>query len=152
MINKIIDAISIAIFNEFGEDYTIYTESVEQGLKTPCFFINTLKPSQKLFKFDKYFQTNPLCIQYISDEDDIKHKCNEVRERLYSCLEYITIIEDKENNIKSLIRGTNMSGEYSDNILNFFVNYDMFVKKKEAKKETIDSYNYDSTVTKGDSQ
>lgn len=37
MINKIIDGISISLNAEFGDDYKIYTESIEQGLKEPCF-------------------------------------------------------------------------------------------------------------------
>lgn len=36
MIDKIIDAISTTIYAEFGDDYEIYTESIEQGLKEPC--------------------------------------------------------------------------------------------------------------------
>ena len=42
MINSIIEAISIALNAEFGDDYTTYTEEQEQGLKEPCFFISTL--------------------------------------------------------------------------------------------------------------
>ena len=49
MINSIIEGISIAINTEFGERYTIYTESVEQGLKEPCFFISCLNPTSKVF-------------------------------------------------------------------------------------------------------
>ena len=32
MINSIIESISISLNAEFGDGYTIYTESVEQGL------------------------------------------------------------------------------------------------------------------------
>ena len=39
MINEIIDGISVAINTEFGDDYEIYTESIEQGLEEPCFSI-----------------------------------------------------------------------------------------------------------------
>ena len=45
MINSIIEAISIALNAEFGDDYTTYTEEQEQGLKEPCFFISTLEPT-----------------------------------------------------------------------------------------------------------
>ncbi len=148
MLNKIIDAISVALFNEFGDNYEIYTESVEQGLKEPCFFINTLKPSEKLFKCGKYFQSNPFCIQYISSSNTKKYDCNDVLERLYRCLEYITLIENKERDITSLIRGTEMSGEYSDGILNFFVSYNMFVINEGDKKDKLESYNYDTNVRK----
>lgn len=147
MINKIIDAISTTLFNEFNEEestYTIYTESVLQGLKTPCFFINSLNPSEDLFRNDRYFQTNQFCIQYIPDDEKEKVKCNEIRERLFDCLEYITIQESTE--IKSLIRGSKMSGEYSDGVLNFFVNYDMYVTKEKVENEPMDSCDYNSNL------
>ncbi len=37
IVNSIIDAICITINNEFGDDYTIYTESIKQGFEEPCF-------------------------------------------------------------------------------------------------------------------
>ena len=42
MINSIIEGISASLNAEFGDDYTIYTENVEQGLKEPCFFISCI--------------------------------------------------------------------------------------------------------------
>ena len=39
MINEIIEAISVALNEEFGDEYEIYRESVRQDLKEPCFFI-----------------------------------------------------------------------------------------------------------------
>lgn len=153
MINRIIDAISITInheFNELGDKtYKIYTEEVKQGLKTPCFFINALDPNEDLFRGNRYKEINQFCIQYIPDDNSLekKHESNEVREKLFSILEYITIIEfDGEKQIETLIRGNKMHGEYTDGTLNFFVNYDMFVKKKEAEKDKMDSCDYNSEV------
>ena len=40
MINEIVVAISKALYNEFGEEYKIYAENVEQGLERPCFLFN----------------------------------------------------------------------------------------------------------------
>lgn len=40
MVNGIIGGIAAAISNEFGDDYTIYTEEIEQGFNEPCFFIS----------------------------------------------------------------------------------------------------------------
>lgn len=156
MINNIIDGISITLNNEFnpnGEnDYTIYDEEVNQGLKTPCFFINALNPSEDLFRGNRYKEVNQFCIQFIPSDSDYskKHTCNEIRERLFSCLEYITIEEtDGETKFKSLIRGNKMHGEYVDGTLNFFVNYDMFVKKKEIETDKMDSCDYNSTIMEG---
>lgn len=158
MINRIIDAISLTINDEFNatgkDNYKIYTEEVRQGLKTPCFFINALDPSEDLFRGNRYKQINQFCIQFIPSDssNDKKYKCNEVREILYSILEYITIIEIDEEGLQheTLIRGNQMHGEYVDGALNFFVNYDMFVKKKEAEINKMESCDYNSKVTEGD--
>ncbi|MEL0861914.1 hypothetical protein VXA97_19790, partial [Clostridioides difficile] len=45
MLNNIIDGISIKLDKSFGNEYTIYSEDVEQGINEPCFFIVPLNPS-----------------------------------------------------------------------------------------------------------
>ena len=37
MINSIIEAISIALNNEFGDEYRVYADNIEQCLQEPCF-------------------------------------------------------------------------------------------------------------------
>ena len=123
MISSIIKGISVAINTEFGDGYTIYTESIEQGLKEPCFFISCLNPTNKVFFGERYFRTNQMCIQYIPTNTSVeKEECNTVVERLFNCLEYITVGEDP-------VRGSKMNSEIVDGILNFFVNYDLFIMK-----------------------
>lgn len=132
MINSIIEGISIALNTEFGERYTIYTGSVEQGLKEPCFFIFCLNPTSKVFLGERYFRTNQMCIQYIPlNEREEKEECNAVAERLFNCFEYITVGED-------LIRGSKMSSEIVDGVLNFFVNYDLFTLRLRNKEDAMD--------------
>lgn len=91
MIQEIIEALSMAINAEFGDGYTNYTEEVEQGLKTPCFFISCINPSIRLFPGDRYFAHHLFCVQYIPSDNNPgkKNDCNSVGERLESCLEYI---------------------------------------------------------------
>lgn len=126
MINSIIESISISLNAEFGDDYTIYTESVEQGLNEPCFFIFCLNPTNRVFLGKRYFRENGFCLQYLpADKDQAREECNAVAERLYSCLEYITVTGD-------LVRGTKMSYEVIDGVLNFFVNYDLFFYKSTS--------------------
>lgn len=146
MINKIIDAISETIYNEFGDDYEIYTESVEQGLKEPCFSIIPLNLTNDLYRNKKYYRENPFCIHYFPSTNNKKNECNKVSERLFDCLEYIKIKEvlDKKE-ILSKTMGTNMKCECTDDVLHFFVNYNMFVYKVEDK-EKMDSYDYDTDV------
>lgn len=124
MINRIIDAISISINAEFGDGYEIYTESLEQGLNEPCFSIFCLNPTNELYRGKRYYRTNQFCIQYFPSTGEPKGECNAVLERLYDCLELITV--DNE-----LTRGKRMKGEIVDGVLSFFINYDMFVYKAE---------------------
>ncbi len=124
MINSIIESISISLYTEFGDDYTIYTESIEQGLQEPCFFVFCINPTNQLFLGKRYFRENGFCIQYFpKDENQAKQEGNAVAERLYSCLEYISVS-------RKLLRGTKMKYQIVDGVLNFFVNYDFFVYKK----------------------
>lgn len=130
MINKIIDAISISLNSAFGDGYEIYTESIEQGLEEPCFSVFCLNPTNNLFRNNKYFRTNQFCIQYFPSTAEPKAECNAVLEKLYDCLELITVTDD-------LTGGSRMNGEIVDGVLNFFINYNMFVYKVEAPGENM---------------
>lgn len=123
MINSIIESIGVSLNAEFGDEYIIYTESIEQGLSEPCFFLFCINPTSRVFLKNQYFRENQFCIQYFpADKDRAKEECNAVAERLFLCLEYITVTGD-------LVRGTKMKYEIIDGVLNFFVNYDLFVYK-----------------------
>lgn len=138
MINKIIDGISEEINKEFGASYTIYTESIEQGLKEPCFSILCVNPTNNLFRDKKYFRKNLFCIQYFPKEKDKYSECMDVMERMFDCLDVIKVGED-------LQRGTSMHGEVVDQVLNFFVNYDMFIYKVEST-EAMENMDLTSNV------
>ena len=131
MVNDLVTAISLALSEEFGDDTIVYAEAVEQGLQTPCFFISSLEVTSRLYMGLRYFCENPFCIQYIPDESlNAKAACNDVAEQLFSCLELITDTEG------DLVRGTDMHYEIVDGVLNFFVNYDLFVYKTDEDDDT----------------
>lgn len=128
MINSIIEAISVSLNEEFGDGYETHMEEIKQGLKEPCFFITCLNPTTELFLGKRYFRTNQFCIQYFPETNEKQRECNGVAERMLQCLEYITIYgEDKP------IMGTKMKYEVVDGVLNFFVNYDCFIRKIEQQ-------------------
>mgnify|MGYP003271508679 FL=1 len=128
MINSIIEAISISLNEEFGDGYETHMEEIKQGLKEPCFFITCLNPTTELFLGKRYFRTNQFCIRYFPETNEKQRECNGVAERMWQCLEYITIYgEDKP------IMGTKMKYEVVDGVLNFFVNYDCFIRKIEQQ-------------------
>ena len=141
MINGIIDGISVAINAEFTDKYEIYTESIEQGLQEPCFAILCLNPTLEQFLGKRYFRTNQFCIHYFPSSSEKRFECNEVMERLFSALEYITVGGD-------LIRGTEMHCEFTDGVLSFFVNYDMFVYKDLVGEDSMETFEQ-KTIVKG---
>ena len=128
MIQSIIDAICLAIHNEFGNDYEIYTESVEQGLEEPCFFVLCLNPTKEKFLGNRYFRTNQFCIHYFPQSNDKRTECLEILERLFDALEIIEVDGDS-------IRGTNMKSEMDEGVLHFFVNYDFFMIHKSTDED-----------------
>lgn len=125
-IQNLINAIAEALFQEFGSDYEIYTESVEQGLSEPCFLIRCLNPTRNLFLGQCYKRTNQFSVQYIPSTANANEECTAVLERLFECLENV-ILYDKP------IHGTELHGEITDGILTFTVNYDGFVLATEQK-------------------
>ena len=134
MVEKIIDGISQVLHETFGEDYDIYTESVEQGLEEPCFSILCLEPSREPLLGRRYFQTNPFCIHFFPSEKEKMAQCNKVREQLFDSLGMITVDGDltrgtaMKSEIK-LTRGGMLKSEIEAGVkLLFFVEYNMFMQ------------------------
>lgn len=138
MIQKIIDGICLAISSAFGDDYEIYTESVEQGLNDGSFIVVCINPTNSRFMGNRYLRTNQFCIHYFPKTNKPEAECLEVIEELYDTLELIEVDGD-------LLRGTNMSSEIDDGVLHFFVNYNFFTLK-ESDKEYMEEFGYDSIV------
>lgn len=139
MINSIIEAISISLNGEFGDDYEIYTEEIEQDLKESCFFIQCVDSTQRLFFGKRYLRQNQFCIQYFPERVDYQRECNEIAERIIDKLEYITV----DN---YLLRGTKMKYEMINGVLNFFVNFDCFIYKSEHEETSMEDYQTDNMV------
>lgn len=140
MVNSIIEAISIALNGEFGDDYKVYADNVEQGLQKPCFFVSCIKHTNKLFLGRRYFRENLFCVKYFPKcQSGEKEECNETAQRLFLCLEWLTVEGE-------LTMGTKMRGEVVDGVLNFFVNYDMFVYRKEEAGPAMEMLTEETTV------
>lgn len=122
MVNKIIDAISVAINTAFGDEYEIYTESIRQGFKEPCFFIYNFNANNDLFLGERYYRENQFCINFFPTKGNENEKCHAVAEKFYKSLEYLNVKGD-------LLRGTGMKHDILDSVLNFYVNYNLFEYK-----------------------
>ena len=139
MINDIINGICVAINKQFGDEYEIYTESVEQGFQEPCFSIVCLNPTINQVISKRYFRENQFCIHYFPKTREKRFECHQVSDRLFDALECITVTNDS-------ILGTNIYSEIVDGVLSFFVNYDMYVYKNEDEKENMESVIHDTNV------
>ena len=139
MINLIIGSISIALNAEFGDRYKNHREEKKQDLEEPCFFIQCLNPTKRLFLGKRYFRHNQFCIQYFPETGNKNEECSAVGERLFECLEYLTVDGD-------LVRGTKMHYEVVDGILHFFVNYDMFVYRVVESMKVMEEVSAETSV------
>ena len=140
-IKELTDAIAEALIQEFGSDYEIYTEKVEQGLETPCFLIRCLNPTKNVYLGLCYKRTNQFSVQYIPSTSETNEECASVLEKLYECLEDV-YLHGKP------IHGMNLHGEITDGILTFTVNYDGFVLKVHAEETEMENVEI-STEVKG---
>lgn len=133
MIKHIIDAISLAINGEFGDDYEIYTELVEQDIKNPCFFIACVGAGKTPELNKRYLLENQINIQYLTSSKEPNAELYDTYERLTECLELISI-----NGV--LTRATNSKVDIMDEILSFTTNYDFHVIEKieDIKMEDIE--------------
>lgn len=133
MINNLIDGISIKLNQVFGDEVNIYSDNVKQGLEEPCFFIAVLSPSNKKLLGSRSFRDNPFDIHYFPKVIGDNLELNDVASKLYEALEYITLTNG------DLIRGSKMSYQTVDDVLHFFVNFNMFVKNAEIQADPMES-------------
>ena len=130
MVNKIFDAITIQLYETFGENYTYYVEDVKQELSKPCFTVDTLIPLQRSRSAILYDRTMPMVIHYFSgDTVNTKKDCFAVAERLVECLEYLPVMG-------AFIRGDDISWQLVDDALQVLITYKFTTKRvTEPEKE-----------------
>jgi len=141
MVNDLIDGISVKLNQVFGDDYRIYSENVNQGLKEPCFFIAVLNPTQSQVIGLRYFKEHPFDIHYFpSSKDGGNQEIQDVASKLFDALEYITLLNG------DLVRGTEMHYEKVNDVLHFFVKYNMFVHKQVEAADEMETLTVNNDV------
>ncbi len=140
MVNDLIDGISVKLNQVFGDGVRIYSESVKQGLKEPCFFIAVLNPTQSPMIGVRYFRQHPFDIHYFPSKTGGNQEIQDVASDLFEALEYITLLNG------DLVRGTEMHYEKVDDVLHFFVKYNMFVYKQVEKADLMETLTVNNNV------
>ena len=89
---------------------------------------------------NRYYMTNQICIQYLpSDTLNPKTEFTGVIERLMTTVDDI-IIDTKP------IHGSNIHTESTEDVLSFFVNYDLFVNRENIPAEKMKNIEIYETV------
>lgn len=142
MINSITDGI-IAALKQAYPTHEVYTESVEQGLNPPCFFVRPVSPEVKHFMGKRYYRQHLFAVHFFPESENSREEINEVIEQLFQHLEQITVDEEP-------MRGTNMRTEISDDVLIFFVNYDLFVYKEQPPADLMTELTIERGLANGE--
>lgn len=133
MVNDLIDGISVKLNQVFGDDYRIYSEDVKQGLREPCFFIVDLNPSSTQVIGNRYFRQNPFDVHYFPVDTGSNEEINTVASKLFDALEYITLLNG------DLVRGTEMHYEKVDDVLHFFVQFNLHIRKVVTPEDNMET-------------
>lgn len=136
MEQDIIKGIARALIGAFGNGHTVYTEKVRQGLKTPCFFVKCESCLEIPFPMGRFFRENIFSVTFYPESGaDEKKECARAAEKLFGCLEYITVSGD-------LTRGSKMKCGIEDGVLKLTLHYDMFVYKPGEKTPKMGELHY----------
>lgn len=104
----------------------VYDERVEQGFQEPCFFVLQLSGGQTKEVDRRYRRTLMFDVHYFpSDSSEKKTECQRVATQLYELLEYVEWGG-------SLYRGHEMKHEVVDDVLHFFLSYNVHLIRQKA--------------------
>lgn len=131
-IREITDGILAGLYEEFGDGYTLYDQTVEQDLREPAFFVQCLTSSRELKLSRVYDKSVSFAVQYFPKVQNNVIECAAVSERLYDALEDITVNG-------RIIHAQNMESTFSDGIVTFTATYTATILKEEAT-DTMDDY------------
>lgn len=138
-VKGIIKGIVTALKNEF-QKVKVYTESIEQGVIAPCFFVRPLTYSISRHFNNRYKTDLSIVIQYLAEnETKTTSEMLEISRRLFFALEVI----DTDDGI---IRAMNLTNEdNSEGVFTFTINYKYYTRLINDD-EHMNGYTYKGEV------
>lgn len=112
-----IEEIVKKIRDAFGSNYRIYTENVEQGLKTPCFSILQISANGNRFLQNRYKNTHQFMIQYFPAGKHAYSECSVMLNKL------LILLVDVGN-----YHATKLNAEVANEVLNVEAVYTEFIQ------------------------
>ncbi len=131
MVNDIVNGITKAIYEEYGAGYKIYTESIKQGFKEPCFFVAVLDSDQARIVGNRYQKSIAIDVHYFPATKAKNKEMHSVAEVLYSILGRITLANG------DMLNGLQLHYETVEDVLHFFVTYKPIVKYQQDTEENM---------------
>ena len=129
MLNEIVDAISLRLSENF-DGIDVHVNELEQGFEEPCFFIDLLNPTEKQIVGNRYLRSYLFDIAYFP-RNNSQTEIFSVLDKLHDVLEYIKL-EDG-----ALMRGLNRNTREEDNVLHYFVTYEMFIYRMKGNENNV---------------
>lgn len=125
---KIIKLI-VATLHESWPNYDIYTESIEQGFREPCFSIAQVEGNFEAYPNGRDYIRQHFDVRFFPNGRRSREQCQEVAEKLAFQLRELPGV-----------RGTDIEWEITNDVLHFFVTYARFVRSgdKEESMEVLD--------------
>lgn len=133
MVDEVISAVSNSLYKEFGSNYKLYADNIEQDMTRPCFFLNIIRPALLPATIGRDEMSVPLVIQYFPTSIGKRMECYAVADKMFHCLKY-----PEYKGVK--YRGTDLKYDINDDKLNFYVQYNFFTRTYDSTevKPTID--------------
>lgn len=131
MINEVMDGITDAIYKTFGDKYEIYKEACGQGMEEPAFFVRCIHPGIEKQLGTRRKMNVMYSIQYFPESAEPRQEIDTVFERLYDCLELITVAGQKAHGVVEC-------ADISNGVLTVTAEYTYFLNMKEECEQMED--------------
>ncbi len=127
MVNDVCTGIAAELEKSF-DNPIVYFDSLPQGFKAPCFFINLVDSRLEPKLWNRYELVMDFDVIYYphNPDEDNAIELHDVAYKLLFQLEYITVL-------KNLLRGIDTHFEVQDNVLHFFITYKVMIFKELVK-------------------
>lgn len=136
MYNQIMNAIASKLEELFPEA-AITVVPLNGEPEAPCFEVRLLETLEKPLNGRRYLRSVGMGVKYFQpDSQEKSRNMNQVLGVLMDRMECISL----ENG--SCIRGSNRSGKNEDGVLNFRVDYQVFVSKAEEPEDPMEEVSF----------
>lgn len=87
--NDLIAGLAENLRRAFGEEYEVYTESVQMGAKKPCFFIECEKAEKKELLNGRYMIRATVAVALEDERECRKKNAAEAAAKMFEAMEYV---------------------------------------------------------------